>query len=228
MRIISKIKDYYDYLQDWSDDIVFVRKQVYCMSNWRDIFCCFPFKFFYNLLDKTETRQILGLRVGYKLYLFRAKIFCSEDFLKGNNYNWIPNNDSTKYQIEYIGSRFDYEYTDANEPIKWIYLSDVLTVNRKHQFVEEDVLTKNLNNIKIYEWTIRKFWYNSNKNNEYYVPYLGNTVSAYIDAETIYRDVDDFLRAARNDKDCDSKGITDIEKIINHGFDKVASFRNVH
>ena len=230
MRILSKVKDYYDYLQDWSDDIVFVRKQLYSFDSWRDIFCHFPVEYFYNLKNKNESRQILALRVGFKIYFFRAKIYYDYDrLIRYNGRSWVPNDSSTKFEIEYIGSRLDYEYSNIEEPLKWQKLDRVCSINKKREFVEEDVLSINLNNIKIIDWRYDKYaaFAPVKIKPEYYIPYLSNTVSSYIPAEEVYRNIDDFLRSSKNDKNWESKGITDIEKIINHGFDKKSSFRNI-
>ena len=33
--------------------------------------------------------------------------------------------------------------------------------------------------------------------------------------------------STKNDRNCESTGLTDCEKIVNHGFDKKTSFRNM-
>jgi hypothetical protein len=48
-----------------------------------------------------------------------------------------------------------------------------------------------------------------------------------IGIDTIYNKIDSYLSSLYNDKEQYSAGITDVEKAINHGFDKKESFRNI-
>jgi hypothetical protein len=55
---------------------------------------------------------------------------------------------------------------------------------------------------------------------------IGTKISFLIPAEDIYKELDNYLRSFYNDKDQQSKGLTDVDKAINHGFDKKFSFRH--
>ena len=60
------------------------------------------------------------------------------------------------------------------------------------------------------------------------IPILRNTwVPSFVDANEAYYNIEEWLIAQHNDVDQESKGITDIDKVINHGFDKRESFRNI-
>ena len=52
-------------------------------------------------------------------------------------------------------------------------------------------------------------------------------IPAMISPEKIYYGMETYLFSLKNDKDCESTGLTDCEKIVNHGFDKKTSFRNM-
>ena len=52
-------------------------------------------------------------------------------------------------------------------------------------------------------------------------------IPSLIPPEQIYYGMETYLFSLKNDKNCESKGLTDSEKIVNHGFDKKTSFRNM-
>jgi hypothetical protein len=43
----------------------------------------------------------------------------------------------------------------------------------------------------------------------------------------IYTDIEYYIASRKDEQDVESKGITDVEKAINHGFDKKTSFRKM-
>ena len=57
------------------------------------------------------------------------------------------------------------------------------------------------------------------------LPILANTfITSIINPEDIWKDINTYISSLNNDKDIDI-GTTDIEKVVNHGFDKKESFR---
>ena len=82
-----------------------------------------------------------------------------------------------------------------------------------------------LNNIRRINWKYDKY---RDIKKELPIPFLRESViPKYIPAELIYRGIDDYIRASKNDVDQESDGLIDIDKVINHGFDKRTSFRNI-
>ena len=58
------------------------------------------------------------------------------------------------------------------------------------------------------------------------LPILGNTqITSLLDAQEIWIELQTYFSSLQNDKDVDLH-MTDVEKAINHGFDKKTSFRN--
>lgn len=58
------------------------------------------------------------------------------------------------------------------------------------------------------------------------LPIISNTVlPGFLDTFTIWSELSNFISAKKNDKDVDLK-MTDVERAVNHGFDKKTSFRN--
>ena len=83
----------------------------------------------------------------------------------------------------------------------------------------------NLNNIKKGNWNQGKY---RDIKKELPIPFLRDTfIPKYIPAYLIYSGIDDFIRSSKNDVDQESDGLIDIDKVINHGFDKRTSFRNI-
>ncbi len=59
-------------------------------------------------------------------------------------------------------------------------------------------------------------------------PILANAgFASIIQPEAIYRGIEEYLLAEKNDKPVESIGLTDVDKAVNHGFDKKTSFRNM-
>ncbi len=83
----------------------------------------------------------------------------------------------------------------------------------------------NLNNIKKGNWNQGKY---RDIKKELPIPFLRDTfIPKYIPVELIYRGIDNYIRASKNDVDQESYGLSDIDKVITHGFDKKTSFRNI-
>ena len=81
---------------------------------------------------------------------------------------------------------------------------------------------KKLKNIKLSELTIRNFGL---QDDFYILKNIG--IPAMIPPEQIYYSMETYLFSLKNDRNCESTGLTDCEKIVNHGFNKKTSFRNM-
>lgn len=220
MRIFCKERDYYDYLQVHDDDIIFDRRN-YCFWSNNRIIKHFPTYEKSILRPNDGTRyQVLALRAGYELFFFKFTIFdIANNKMQGNLLDTLD----FKYNIDFLGSRFDYTYKD--DPLTFVCYEVNIGHDRKYNTVVVDVLKDNLNNIKCYPLKYN-WWYH--ENGEYSVPIISNTfVAKYVSGDKIYNAIDDYLRSKKNDVDQESSGLTDVDKAINHGFDKRTSFRNV-
>ena len=54
----------------------------------------------------------------------------------------------------------------------------------------------------------------------------GTSLTKLLDPDTVWKELSNYISALKNDKNVDI-GTTNIEKVVNHGFDKKESFRGV-
>lgn|SRR5574344_78507 len=231
MKILDKYKDYYDFLSHTidSDDTIFFDRRgstlFYPISiniddsmTEKDIikFATYDMSF--------DRKCILGLYSGYSLFLFEVKTLPSEDENDPHRFQLENSDRYMTYSISYIGSRKNYE-RDIHEPILEFYsLTDnsPFNVRYKKGYKSPNFVTSNLKNAKV-----RRIW-DTYETKEYSVPILKDTfIAKFIHPEDIYYSIEEFISSKKNDIDTESKGLTDKEKVINHGFDTKSSFRNV-
>lgn len=63
--------------------------------------------------------------------------------------------------------------------------------------------------------------------NKINLPILANTqITSLIDGEEIWKEVSMYISSLKTEKDQETAGLTDVDKAINHGFDKKTSFRH--
>ena len=223
MRIFCKEKDYYDYLQIHDDDIIFDRRKSIHLSD-KDIIRSFPTydkrNYFSKKYDDKNLYQVLALRAGYKLFFFKIKI---SNFSECRTRGKFLSSSEFDYEVNYLGSKLDYTYKD--DPLNFFSYDVEIGRDKKWNIIEADPIKDNINNLKCYPLNYDS-WHNCTT--EYNVPFIGNTfVAKYISGDEIYNAIDDYLRSLNNDVDQESEGITDVDKAINHGFDKRSSFRNI-
>ena len=217
MRIFCKEKDYYDYLQDYSDDIIFDRRKFVKLTS-KEILKEIPIQEYHH---KVNVFQVFALRAGYYLFFFKSKIVLHND---PEHYSYYIECDFD-YEIEYLGQRIDYEYK-GSEILTFEWYDISAGHDKKWNRMYYDVMEVNLSNIEKGNWNFER--YGKERRREPKVPLLRNTfITKYIPAELIYRGIDDYIRASKNDVDQESEGLTDVDKVINHGFDKRTSFRNI-
>ena len=238
MKILDKYKDYYDFLSHSSeaDDSVFFDRrgsllfypmsssESYGQATEKDIV-----KKAVNLGYDTAG-IIIGLYAGYSLYLFKVHLILSTDIsdprlIALNDYN----SQNYTYSIEYLGSRKNYERSHSDPILQFYRFTDncsMMTKYSKH-YKQPDFMTANLNNLNAKDIFKRESPFDSEKY-KYRVPILKDTfISKFVHPEDIYYSIEEFISSKKNDIDVESKGLTDKEKAINHGFDAKTSFRNM-
>ena len=242
MRILSKYKDYYDYLSHSEiadDEILFDRRKADNLVKSKDMSYNKSDEFSYvNEVVVRHGECLLYLYAGYQIFVFFINVTHRDD----NVFLVPPYEDTEKkklsYTIELVHSFKNYNRNisdkvlemgsvDTGLPIWW---SKHWKLGKSHDEEQKQRVINFIKDEKIDQWKLIPIGYD--KYHEQYnwpgYPILTNTfVSKLIPAEEIYRNIEDFLFAARNDKDQESEGLTDVDKAINHGFDKKNSFRNV-
>jgi hypothetical protein len=247
MLVLSKYKDYYDFLafQYGLDKFpVYDRKDCYYLTqdqllrwlcydtnNYRDT----EAHWFDNLWNKGEP-EYFGIEIGYSWFLIEVK-----DIKRTKNKDWKdftgnPVHDVVEYYdfsgdlkivktLENVKHRFEKPMTISYfdlEDLNWFRESSWWRGRAKKDFdwsvvTERDVTWKN------HDRKAKDFGsYDGFEN-----PILKDTrIPGIIPAETVYRLLDTYLSSQFNDKDQESEGLTDKEKAINKGFDSVESFRH--
>lgn len=217
LRIIDKNKDYYDYFAhqvDSDDGVTFDRRGSIPLQH----------EDFFNILSKhvkehkyhqhlywfspkepVEYNKLFAVRAGIALFLIGLKLDIDETDFR----NCILKS----YSMELIKTFEDFNYRGK--------VLDIVSVECEKYHLHA-LNKKNLENIKLTELTMRHFGL---PDGFYILKNIG--IPAMISPEKIYYGMETYLFSLKNDKDCESTGLTDCEKIVNHGFDKKTSFRNM-
>jgi hypothetical protein len=241
MKIIDKNKDYWDYqthiygddpeplydrrgsikftqseliirlLPYWGDD-EYERKMKKSPVGKRETFNIKPGPYFYR--DKYEFGVIIGLNI-YIFHVLQVFITC-----EGWLHQW-PIDYAFDGNIELRG-RFSLKKDLGYKPIHlvkaYVYKYDAWNY-RWFSSENNDVIEYPDEKMNI---VIDKKSNFNCKN-----PVLAETkIPALIPAEEVYKELDNYLRSLHNDKDQQSAGLTDVDKAVNHGFDKKFSFRH--
>lgn len=221
MRIIDSNKDYYDFWQNiWRDDTVtFDRRDSYDLS--KEEFAGSFFDESYNWSNYLRKFRSEGDK--HKFVLLQV---C-------NNF-WLFDLIITKSGAK--GICLDYElhlnksWQDYTRPAELIRLSAIRFL--WYQYQRSDVSDL----VKRGEYRVEKV-FNEFANakskgegytqNERHIPILKNIgIAAVVPSEEIFLALEEyFLTQRRNNERTESTGLTDIDKVTNHGFDAKTSFR---
>ena len=196
------------------------------------------------------TERVIGVFIGFNLYI----IYISAEKDRKEKYlNYQYEIRPFKYNAELIAKRICYDIKHPKpidfvtiETSVWDYLNYRLKTwkdlnyrlktwkdlknyqnakTSKSHIAEREYKEGNPNNWKINP-LFSKDWESEKSNNK--IPILKNTfIPKLVSAEECYRNIEEWLISQYNDVDQESEGLTDVDKAINHGFDKKTSFRNV-
>lgn len=223
MRIIDKNNDFYDYLQNIYIDktITFDRTDSYLLT--KEIMCD-------NMKYVNEPRDIVFLlmQVCNKFWLFRITVTEVTEW-----------NTPKKYQIELISSWDNYD--KKRELIRLdfirfgisIYRSalDTSKLHTSEAFTRSDVLVNaiNTNDYDICDNITVHAFYNNGTKTVKHIPILKACgIADFIDPLEIYLAFEEYFMLEKSSGErTESVGLTDKEKIGNHGFDIKSSFRNI-
>lgn len=225
MRIIDSNKDFYDFYQGiYRDDTTtFDRRDSYDLSK-KEFASHFYMrerynKYYYN--EEEERTNYVLLQVCNSFWLFKLYITETDNYDK-----------CVDYTLELLDKWKDY---NAKEEL--IKLSHVSFYTSFHNMPanKQSIIDKNYKEIRVFN----KFAvYTSCKPgksaafgdfavSERYIPILKNIgLAGLVDPLEIYLAFDEYLskQITKNER-AESVGITDKEKVINHGFDAKTSFR---
>lgn len=231
MKIIDRNNDYYDYLSHQNgvdDETVFDRRYSELLT--KKLLCdkinngdgCYrivdgkkiPFPLIpYNRFcfqfekEREEPFFLIALVAGFNFFV-----------LKWNNLRY-EENALVDFSMELLCSRKWYEY--KGEPL------NLYTVNSK-AFAVDKMSAKEWQKANLSNCNFHPLLNLSGELENCPIPILrGAGFASIIPPEDIYCGIDEYLLAAKNDVSAESAGLSDVDKAINHGFDKRTSFRNV-
>jgi hypothetical protein len=202
MYIIDKNKDYYDYYKSIygiDKTITYDRRGSTVLSEQKLL------KFISNcVVDSPSSVLYFILEVGTIQYLFRVKMYYKR---------------ADKYSFP--------------EPYKGEFSLNNVFKDHKHYFKKEISLVPVKTNrgywwSKQHENEVAKSWGEIEVLKDRVVdnPIVADTsIPSFIDPKDIWIELTNFISSKYNDKTVDIVN-TDIDKVVNHGFDKKSSFRN--
>ena len=236
MRIIDKNTDYYDYLQDREDTLVFDRRGS-VLVNKTDI---------YDVISHRDNDlyTFMLLQCGASYWLFIAN---ATKYSKVNGITKVTECDieliaswkdyTKEYQLlEFeaisIHSLWQYSLTDYN----WRKSERKLIMSKVHTHAEDlknAIIHKDYEPIYFFNKKIafREFDKKTGKinwgvNTTFYPLLKACGISTLIDAETMYHAIDEYFSLMKTAAESTvAEGTTNNDKIKNHGFDTKTSFR---
>jgi hypothetical protein len=210
MYIIDKNKDYYDYLKGTygiDKTIVYDRRGSIVLSNQYII------DYLRKEYHRLESIEHFILEIGDKQYLFSAKLYYKKEGFLYVSTNGVFNlekifNDNKHYfekEITIVScnlENFHYSYNFMYKGYK-VKEFNYSSLSWADVLINENRLEQKIDN-----------------------PILSNTcIPHFIPAKDIWISLMNYISSKYNDKTIDIKN-SDVDKIVNHGFDKKTSFRN--
>lgn len=232
MKIIDRNSDYYDYLwqQNGDDEVVFDRrgsvllsKQTLCdainrghggyqiINGKKGFIPLLPYNKFFLSFEKNrgEPFFLFVLAAGFNFFVIKLSTLRYEE-----NTNLLID-----FSMELICSRKWYEY--KGEPL------NLYTVDSK-AFAVGKLSAEEWHKANFSNCNFRPLLNLSGELERCPIPILrGAGFASIIPPEEIYCGIDEYLLASKNDVSAESAGLSDVDKAVNHGFDKRTSFRNV-
>ena len=235
MRIIDKNYDYYDYLQDHTDTIVFDRRKSFMLTK----------EEFYRGIDSLHNDEygIVLLQCGATFWLILVNILerCSNNIYESFNY-------PTKCSIELLRTWKNYncenkllELTSiSSHSMLYIYDTEYVTRTYKHHYLNREKLNKyldaiiddinstNYNVLHNFSHDTKDISYkNSFIREDLIYPILSSCgISDVIDSTELFCAIEEYFSIEKmKTETTEAKGATNDDKIIMHGFDTKTSFR---
>ena len=236
MRIIDKNTDYYDYLQDREDTLVFDRRGS-VLINKTDI---------YNVISYRDAHlyTFILLQCGASYWIFVAN---ATEYSKVNGFTKVTecdlelvaswkdyNKDYKLLEFEAISIKNQWQYSIIDyDWKKHEYTLDIDKVRKHAEDLKNAVIHNDYEPINFFNKNIgfRNFDKKTGKvtwgiTNTFYPLLKACGISNFIDAETMYHAIDEYFSLMKTASESTvAEGTTNKDKIINHGFDTKTSFR---
>lgn len=231
MRIIDSNKDFYDYCQNiYPDDLnTFDRRDSYNLS--KEEFASY-FKVDIHFLMRKHLQKatcdynhIIILQVCNVFWMFLLTITKTDTYGECTDYNLKLLNCWTDYSVKREKLKLyepSFKYTTIN-------FRDNLEDEKVIKNMKQAIHTNDLRDEKVFShFTIYKGGVEFNKEEEVKtIPILKNIgIASLVNPIDIYLALDEYFSKEKTESERDASiGITDKEKVVNHGFDAKKSFR---
>lgn len=226
MKIIDKYKDYYDYCQHvYPDDtFTFDRRSSFNLDK-SDIA--------HNIRFSATSLAFGGEKSNCNFLLLQI---CNTFWLLTLRWTKSHNGIVDDYEIADVQTWKDYTKDRKQLCLQLIHFSYSGYFLRKQTMSLNEYLSNKVKLVMSNDYHVDhtfdnwSIWNESKQQSELRtIPLLNNTgIPSVIPPEDIYFSLDEYFSAEKTASErTSSEPITDVEKAINHGFDKRTSFRNV-
>lgn len=197
MKIISKYKDYYDYLSGvWGEDPKLVLERTK--------------EFVWNS-PSTRSKYVLTFVIGGNMVQL---YYSGENYYFGKDLKQFD--ESTKWSKKEGHYRVNIGYIDGRQ--NYMYVVD--GVKSGYEFLNDKYKCPILYN--------SESWYCSDITKEDFstYPLLSSTpITKFVDATDVYRWIQEYLAKKVDQSQARQDNLSDVQRLVNKGFDKVTSFR---
>lgn len=217
MRIISKIKDFYDYISyefsDKDDDIVFDRRNSIILTK-KDIASFLRLNDYEKKTYYSDISNYLIFQVGCLFYLIEVYDIEYKDVI----YCGVKQKEFSNYKMKVLSKWRNYNNKDVMNFYKLHRYFYYKTDNQFIDYAKSEILSE--------DDKMERAGYADIKDKTFILNETG--LASVIDPKEIYLGLDEYFSSLITDREKrESVGITNNEKIVNHGFDKKTSFRSI-
>jgi hypothetical protein len=211
MQIIDKNKDYYDYMRMYGVDkaITFDRRGSVVLSRIDLLRAISPVRDYYKREDEA---QYFVLEAGFTQWVFSANI----KYEKAPGLSiFDPVSGVIQLKATFKDNKHYFPKEIAIAPVDvprsvWNFMGDW-----RHWTRRKDLPIERFSDLELL------------KDRAVLNPILREThLASFIPAMDIWAEISNYVSSKNNDRDAEIVN-SDVDKIVNHGFDKKASFRNL-
>lgn len=209
MRIIDNKYDFYDYLQDPTDQLVFDRRESYNLT--KELLCSKIKPYSHYWVSPTKNNYRILIQCGAAFWLVLLKM----------------NDTMDNYDLELLD--FWKNYDKPNELLKIDLIVFGWRINRAKVEDMRDAVNHNdyLKDYNINRYTKYTDYKTTYKKEEYTIPILSPSgLGNIIDPMDMFCAIEEYFSIEKTKLETtEPKGVTNDDKIVMHGFDTKSSFR---
>lgn len=223
MKIIDKNYDFYDYLQGIYPDktVTFDRRKSFILTK-NEVRSGLNNVVYGNVYhSKIGQTPYALLQVCNRFWLFKVKVTSLDDYGDVEDYTIDFVLTWTNYNVD--RELFSFHYIELKGD-DWFALWDAKSEDRKRKIVV-DAINRN-NYKKEYDLGIKYFWHNGERTLKDIPLLKASGFAEFINPLDIYLAIEEYFSLERTAAERrESIGLTNDDKITNHGFDTKISFR---